>query len=79
MDLILHLVKLFSISFFFFWRVQIDLSRDLLWFGVSLRGVLVKTTNGGGVEIGFMINRDTSKVLFSIRGNDCKPHLQYLL
>ena len=31
------LSKRFSISFFFL-RVQIDLSRDLLWFGVSPKG-----------------------------------------
>ena len=36
---------------------------ELVWFGTSPTGVLVKTTYGGGGEVGFMVNNDISKCL----------------
>ena len=40
---IFHLVKRLTVCCFFCWRVRINLNRDLLWFGVSPRGVSVRT------------------------------------
>ena len=40
----LSLSKYFTVYCSFYQRVQINLNADLLWFGVSPRGVLVKTT-----------------------------------
>ena len=54
---IFYLVKRLTVCCFFCWRVQINLNGDLLWFGVSPRGVSVKTTYGrGGLEVVFMVN-----------------------
>ena len=67
-----YLVKSFTVCCFFCRRVQINLNRDLLWFGVfSERGFGKDILRGvGGLEVVFMVNSHTYGMTYV-----CKMHI----